>query len=43
MYQLLAEDRSYVGKTRRTFNQRWEKHLTCGVCHKVRASLEEGK
>jgi hypothetical protein len=43
IYLLLAEDSFYAGKTRRTFKQHWEEHLTCGVCHKVRASMEEDK
>lgn len=44
IYMLLVDDgRFYVGKTRRTFAQRWHEHLTCGVNHKVRAVMAEGK
>jgi hypothetical protein len=43
IYLLLAEDRFYVGKTCHTFKQCWEEHLTGGVCHKVKALMEEAK
>lgn len=37
IHMLLAgDDRFYVGKTRRTFHQRWEEHRIHGVNHKVR-------
>lgn len=40
IYLLLVEDdlQFYVGKTRRSFRQRWQEHLTCGVNHKVSTS-----